>query len=344
MDMNQARRKRAIAEALLRSSMTPSQPEMVGRFRVGEGLGGVARLGQALLARKFGEQADVAEREDAASKEQAAQGALSQVIDASRSGDNAALAAALMGYQKTTGSELSPTIAGMLKPQDIGADYSGAIKEVIDERTGLPALVQANRRGGVTPVSGYRPKPAPERIPAQVQTPEQKAEAVGAVEEARKRAQQNVELDREIANNSAILENVKKTALEIESLLGKAPSGMLGAGLSAITSRTGMARESDMAQGELENKAANLLSIYAGTQVLGVNPTNADMQQYEKMAGDVANPSINVDIRKAKLKSMLGMLEKRVQESKDKYSQMFSGELSPETSAKRFNPATGRVE
>lgn len=135
----EARRKAAIADALMQSALAPSQGQMVGRYYVGEGIGGgITRLGQALLGRSLSGKADAQEEEALAEQKQAKLAAFDQFKDAATPHDvttmeynggrkfeavpktskyqptNQDIAAALMRYQSETGEKVDDSVVKLL--------------------------------------------------------------------------------------------------------------------------------------------------------------------------------------------------------------------------------------
>lgn len=158
-----ARRRAAMAEALMGSAMTAPQGGMVGRYYVGEGIGsGLTRIGQALLANRMGRKADDAESEyqagQRAKREAAMTGLITDITEPreetvqdfgnvsvmkNRKPSNQEIGAALLKYQNETGMEVPKDLVGLLAPESGlggGANKFQFGPAVITEVDGKPAF------------------------------------------------------------------------------------------------------------------------------------------------------------------------------------------------------------
>lgn len=158
-----ARRRAAMAEALMGSAMTAPQGGMVGRYYVGEGIGsGLARIGQALLANRMGKKADEAESEyqaiQKAKRDAAMTGLITDItepreetvqdfgnvaVTKNRKPSNQEIGAALLKYQNDTGMEVPKDLVGLLAPESGlggGANKFQFGPAVITEVDGVPAF------------------------------------------------------------------------------------------------------------------------------------------------------------------------------------------------------------
>src|SRR5574343_134962 len=132
-----ARRRAAMAEALMGSAMTAPQGGMVGRYYVGEGIGsGLTRIGQALLASRIGKRADDTEAEYQAGQKAARAKSMEDLVSTistpvtdvretadgggpmpMRKPSNQEIGAALLKYQNETGMEVPKDLVGLLAPE-----------------------------------------------------------------------------------------------------------------------------------------------------------------------------------------------------------------------------------
>ena len=119
------------------NSMTAPQGGMVGRYYVGEGVGGgLARIGQALMANRIGGKADEAEAEYQAGQRAARAKSMDDLVSTvstpvtdvretadgvgpmpMRKPSNQEIGAALLKYQNDTGSEIPKDIIGLMAPE-----------------------------------------------------------------------------------------------------------------------------------------------------------------------------------------------------------------------------------
>lgn len=82
-DLQAAQRRRQLAQALMQNVMTPTQGQMIGRYYVGGGIGdGLAKMGQALLARSYNNQADQTEQGAISAQQAAKQKAMGDFLSA----------------------------------------------------------------------------------------------------------------------------------------------------------------------------------------------------------------------------------------------------------------------
>lgn len=82
-DYLQSQRRRKLAEALMQNVMAPTQGQMIGRYYVGTGIGdGIAKLGQALLARNLNKQADASDMGAINAQQEAKQKAMDEFMGA----------------------------------------------------------------------------------------------------------------------------------------------------------------------------------------------------------------------------------------------------------------------
>lgn len=82
-DLQGAQRRRQLAQALMGNVMAPAQGQMIGRYYVGDGIGaGIAKLGQALLARSYNRSADETEQNALAAKQAAQEKAMTDFTGA----------------------------------------------------------------------------------------------------------------------------------------------------------------------------------------------------------------------------------------------------------------------
>lgn len=179
----EARRKAAIADALMQSALAPSQGQMVGRYYVGEGIGGgITRLGQALLGRSLSGKADTLEDESLAEQKQVKKAAYDQFNAAVTPHDvttmeypgsgpmfgatpktskytpnNKDIAAALMKYQSDTGEKVDDSVVKLLAGGALGgADAlkyqfgGGVITQDENGKPGFSIPVQNPQSGEVT--------------------------------------------------------------------------------------------------------------------------------------------------------------------------------------------------
>lgn len=134
-----AARKAAIADALMQGAMSPTQGGMVGRYYVGEGVGGgINRIGQALLSRSLNKQASAAEDDAIEQAKQAKQAAFGEFTNSVTPHDqtsmeyngghlfqaepktskytpsNKDIASALMKYQSDTGEKVDDSVVKLL--------------------------------------------------------------------------------------------------------------------------------------------------------------------------------------------------------------------------------------
>lgn len=158
-----ARRRAAMAEALMGGAMTAPQGGMVGRYYVGEGIGsGLTRIGQALLASRMGKQADEAENEyqagQMAKRDAAMTGLINDItapreetvqdfgnvaVTQNRKPSNQEIGAALLKYQNDTGMEVPKDLVGLLAPESGlggGANKFQFGPAVITDIDGVPSF------------------------------------------------------------------------------------------------------------------------------------------------------------------------------------------------------------
>lgn len=376
-----ARRRAAMAEALLSNSMTAPQGGMVGRYYVGEGIGGgLARIGQALMANRIGGKADEAEAEYQAGQRAARAKSMNDLVSTistpvtdvretadgvgpmpMRKPSNQEIGAALLKYQNDTGSEIPKDIIGLMAPGAGGNDtaFGSTLRkdgrtfqltksgQLIDLGEGFDEPTRVLDLGGqlvVTPTSGV-PKPVATFSkgvsPDKVYDVNAAPDKAAAVAAAEAEARAKAERDQVARDAEKAQSDINAILGEAEGLIGKGTGSAFGALMSDLRVKTNSANEKDAVNARLKVLSGNLLGEFAKSKILGTNPTDPDRKMYEEMAGKIGDPTLDPSVRFAALDQVRKMAAARAASARG------SSQPQSKPSASKpmkWNPATKRVE
>ena len=351
-----ARRRAAMAEALMGGAMTAPQGGMVGRYYVGEGIGsGLTRIGQALLASRMGKQADEAENEyqagQMAKRDAAMTGLINDItapreetvqdfgnvaVTQNRKPSNQEIGAALLKYQNDTGMEVPKDIVGLLAPQAGGNDlaFGSTLRkngrtyqltksgQLIDLGEGFDEPTRALDVGGAFLIQPTQGAPRTLGTVKKGVSPDKVYDVQSAPDKAASvaatEAKARAEADREQAAKDAEKSQGEIGAIldETENLLGKGSGSIPGAVASNFRTKVGMANETDEANARLDVLSANLLGEYARSKILGPNPSEGDRRVYEDMAGRIADKTLDPSVRMAAVDQIRKMAAARAQSAR----------------------------
>lgn len=370
-----------MAEALLSNSMTAPQGGMVGRYYVGEGIGGgLARIGQALIANRIGGKADEAEAEYQAGQKAARAKSMNDLVSTistpvtdvretadgvgpmpMRKPSNQEIGAALLKYQNDTGSEIPKDIIGLMAPGAGGNDtaFGSTLRkdgrtfqltksgQLIDLGEGFDEPTRVLDLGGqlvVTPTSGV-PKPVATFdkgvSPDKVYDVNAAPDKAAAVAAAEAEARAKAEREQVARDAEKAQSDINAILGEAEGLIGKGTGSAFGALISDLRVKTNNANEKDAVNARLKVLSGNLLGEFAKSKILGTNPTDPDRKMYEEMAGKIGDPTLDPSIRLAALDQVRKMAAARAASARG------SSQPQSRPSASKpmkWNPATKRVE
>ena len=105
------------------------------------------------------------------------------------------------------------------------------------------------------------------------------------------------------ANTSAA--EMESLGAEASELIDKSSGSYFGKLAADARARLNIADETSRANRSLEVLAGELVAQFAKTQILGVNPSTADLESYKQMAGKISDATLDQSVRKAALQTVI---------------------------------------
>lgn len=316
-DYQSAQRRRQLAQHLMQGALAPTQGGMVGRYYVGEGLGGgMTRIGQALLARNYNQSADQSEADALAARQKMNTDAMNtfmgavtpqevertvptgldgNLVEATsvrsvKKPSPQQMAAALMQYQNTTGQQVPDTLVKMLNPEPLKVGqgetlFSPTDNSVIFNNPKVPDGMFSDGKGGVS------------WFPSYLEGKERLAKAG--------RSQTNINIDNKEFKSAFDKESGKSDAEFLESLRSGARAAQQAIGtlsqletmsekvFSGAGANTKLALERwfgaigvPMSQEAISSENFKSIAgdlVLKQIKMLGANPTNTDLEFINKL-------------------------------------------------------------